>query len=44
MTNFDQTDESIELIPVPGNHDFNGEYRQALVSRIVSRIAEEVKQ
>lgn len=40
MTNFDQTDESIELIQIPGNHDFNGEYRQALVSRI----AEEVKE
>lgn len=40
MTNFDQTNESIELIQLPGNHDFNGEYRQALVSRI----AEEVKE
>jgi pimeloyl-ACP methyl ester carboxylesterase len=38
-SNFDQTDEKIDLIQLPCNHDFNGEYRQELVARI----AEEVK-
>lgn len=38
ITNFDQTDQAIELIQLPGNHDFNGEYRGALVSLITEQV------
>lgn len=31
MSNFDKTDERIELLQMAGNHDFNGEYRYDLV-------------
>lgn len=39
MSNFDATDESIELIQVPGNHDFNGEYRAILIDILRQEIA-----
>ena len=34
MSNFDKTDERIELLQMAGNHDFNGEYRDDLVKAI----------
>lgn len=34
MSNFDRTDERIELLQMAGNHDFNGQYRDDLVKTI----------
>lgn len=39
MSNFDQTDKTIELIHIDGNHDFNGEYRQPLLQILKQEIA-----
>lgn len=38
LSNFDQTDQAIELIQVPGNHDFNGEYRKPLLEMLKQEI------
>lgn len=38
ISNFDQTDERIELIQLPGNHDFNGEYRRQLLGVLEQEI------
>lgn len=38
MSNFDQTDQAIELLQVPGNHDFNGEYRKPLLEMLKQEI------
>jgi hypothetical protein len=38
VSNFDKTDENIELMQVPGNHDFNGEYRKGLLEIIKAKI------
>lgn len=38
MSNFDQTDQAIELIQVDGNHDFNGEYRSGLIKLIKEQV------
>jgi pimeloyl-ACP methyl ester carboxylesterase len=34
VSNFDQVDERIDLEQLEGNHDFNGEYRDALTKRV----------
>lgn len=34
MTNFDKTDERIELIQIDGNHDFTGDARQVIIKTI----------
>lgn len=36
---FDQVDESIDLEQLEGNHDFNGEYRVALIKRVSELLA-----
>lgn len=38
MSNFDQTDEAIDLIQLDGNHDFNGEYRIPLLEMVKQEV------
>lgn len=39
VSNFDQVDERIDLEQLEGNHDFNGEYRDALTKRVSELLA-----
>lgn len=38
MTNFDKTDERIELVQIDGNHDFTDEARQPLVDLVRNEV------
>ena len=38
MSNFDQTNQAIELIQVDGNHDFNGDYRPHLIEIVRAEV------
>lgn len=38
VTNFDKTDERIDLVQLGGNHDFTDEARQPLVDRVINEL------